>query len=91
MGGCHDLHGIGNMLAGGQGVEHALVVHGNAVAHADRGKFHGRSTGQPNACLDGICNLVQMQMPGNNFVLRVYDTNDWAGKFFLRQSKGAEK
>ena len=54
VGGGHDFHGIGDQLAAAQGIFHADVIHGDAVADADGGKFHRRAAGHVDAGLDGL-------------------------------------
>src|SRR5690606_25172006 len=41
----HVFHGVGNDLAAGQRIEHAVVAHGDAVIHGDRVEFLGHTAG----------------------------------------------
>ena len=45
MGRGHDLDGVGDELPGGQGIFHAGVVHGQAVADADDPELQGGAPG----------------------------------------------
>ena len=48
----HDLHRVGDVLARDQGVVHALVVHGEAVADADDVELQGQPAALLHAELD---------------------------------------
>src|SRR5690554_1338558 len=41
----HVLYGVGNDLPGGQGVQHAVVAHGDTVVHGDGVELLGHTTG----------------------------------------------
>ena len=64
------LDGICDDLARDQTVVHALMVHGDAVAHADGVDLQRRTAGHANARLHGVGNLLEVEVPWDNFVLR---------------------
>ena len=53
-----DLDRVGDDLAAGQRVAHALVVHRDAVADADGVELERRAAGHADAGLDGVGDLV---------------------------------
>ena len=65
MGGEHDLDGIGDELPGGQGVLHAGVVHGQAVADPDGAELKGDAAGVADAGLNRLGHRIQMGVTGD--------------------------
>ena len=65
----HGLGGVGDEVPGDQGVFHAYVAHGDAVAHGDGGELDGRAAGGPDAGLDGVGDLIQVHVAGDDLVI----------------------
>ena len=76
----HDgaFHGIGNDLARDERVVHALMVHGDAVAHADGADFEGDAAGHVDAGLHGLGDLVEVGVTGNDVVARAQHRDEGA-------------
>ena len=87
----HDLHGVGNVLPGGQGVEHALVVHGDAVADADGRELDGGAAGHADAGLHRLGDLVQVHVAGNDLIFGADHADDRPVQFLLGQAQGPEQ
>jgi len=88
MGHGRHLNGIGDEFPGRQGIVHAFVVHGNPVTDADGGKLHGSSPGHADAGFDGFDDIVQVHVPGNQFIGRVGNADQGAGNFMIRIAHG---
>ena len=91
MGVGHDLHGVRDVLTAGQREEHALVVHGNAVAHADGGELDRSATCHTDAGLHGLGDLVQMHVARDDLILSADHTDDGATQFLVCEAQGAEQ
>ena len=63
-----DLEAVGDSLTRHEAVVHTVVVHGDAVADTDRRDLDGDSAGHVNARLDGIGNLVEVVVAGDDVV-----------------------
>ena len=72
----HDLDGVGDELPGGQGIFHALVVHGHAVADADDPELQGGAAGHAHPGLGGLGDLVQVDVAGDEFVKGIGHPDD---------------
>ena len=70
------LNGVGDELPGGQGIFHALVVHGQTVADADDPELQGGAAGQAHPGLGGLGDLVQVQVAGDEFVKGIGHPDD---------------
>ena len=70
MGNRHRLAAIGDQLAGGEGILHADMPHGDAVAHADGREFDRHAARQTDAVLDGLRDVVQVVVPRHALRLR---------------------
>ena len=58
----HDFDGIRDQLPAGQGILHALMVHGDPVADADGAKFDRCASGQAHPGLNGFGDFIQVDM-----------------------------
>ena len=63
------LDRVGNDLAARERIAHAFVVHGDAIANADRGHLHWRAPCHAHACLHRISDGLQVNMTGDDLVL----------------------
>ena len=70
VGNRHRLAAIGDQLAGGEGILHADMPHGDAVAHADGREFDRHAARQTDAVLDGLRDVVQVVVPRHALRLR---------------------
>ena len=86
-----DLDGVGDDLTARQRVAHALVVHGDAVAHADRGELHRRAAGHADAGLHGLGDLIEHEMPGDHLVGRIDDGDQRPRDLFVGESVRLEQ
>jgi len=71
----HGLYAVGNELAAGQGVHHALVGHGYSVADGYGRKFHWYAACGGHAQLYRLGYAAQVKMAGDYLVEGVYDTD----------------
>lgn len=61
----HIFDAVGNKLARGQGIEHSLVSHGNAVVDCDCVEFSGDTAGLGNLFAYEFPDLVEMHVSGD--------------------------
>ena len=87
----HDLDGVGDELAARQGVLHALVAHGDAVADADGGKLHGRAAGHADARLHMLGDGAQVDVPGDDLVVGVDDPDQGTCDLLVGVAHGLEE
>ena len=87
----HDLDGVGDELPGGQGIFHALVVHGQAVADADDPELQGGAAGQAHPRLGGLGDLVQVEMAGDEFVKGIGHADDGLVDLPVGEAHGLEQ
>ena len=87
----HGLGGVGNEIPGDQGVLHADVAHGDAVAHGDGGELHRRAAGGADARLDGLGDLVQVHVAGDDLVVGAHHADEGALQLLLGVAQGVEQ
>ena len=85
------LDAVRNQLAAGQRVLHADVPHRNTVAHADCRHEDGRAARRAHTRLDGIGNLVQIDMAGDNLTVCGNHADDWALHLLVGQAAGTQQ
>ncbi len=76
---------------GGQGIFHALVVHGQAVADADDPELQGRAPGQAHPGGGRLGNLIQVDVAGDEFVEGIGDADEGTVDLPVRQAHGLKK
>src|SRR5690606_6905680 len=62
----HVLHGVGDDLAAGQRVQHAIVAHGDAVVHGDGVEFLGNATRLLDLAGDQLAQVLQVHVAGHD-------------------------
>ena len=87
----HGLGGVGDQVAGDQGIFHAHMAHGDAVAYGDGGELHGGAAGGADAGFDGFGDLVQIHVAGNDFVIGADHADQRALQLFLGVSQSVEQ
>ena len=85
------LDGVRNHLSAGERVAHALVVHGDAVADADGVYLQRSAAGHADAGLNGLGDLVQVGVAGNDLVLGRDNRHKWALEFLVGKAVGLEQ
>ena len=78
-------------IPGDQGVLHADVAHGDAVAHGDGGELHRRAAGGADARLDGLGDLVQVHVAGDDLVVGAHHADEGALQLLLGVAQGVEQ
>ena len=68
--------GVGDDVAGGQGVEHAGVTHGDAVVHGHRVELARDAAGFPDGLGNDAADLVEVDVAGQELIERVGDGDD---------------
>ena len=91
MGRGHDLDGVGDDLPGGQGIFHAGVVHGQAVADADDPELQGGAAIQTHPGLGRLGDLVQVDVPGDELVIGIGHADNGLVDLPVGQSHGLEE
>ena len=72
----NDLDGVGDQLAAGEGVFHAQVVHGEAVADADGVDLKGGAARHANATFGGVGDRPEGLVAGDHFVVGADDADE---------------
>ena len=65
----HGLHAVADQLTGGQGVLHAHMAHGDAIAHADGRDQDGGAARHLHTGLHGIGDLIQIHVAGHDLAV----------------------
>ena len=87
----HGLGGVGDQLPGDQGVFHAHVAHGDAVADGNGGEFDGGASGQADAGLHRLANFIQVHVPRYDLVLGADYADEGALQLLLGVAQGVEE
>ena len=72
----HRLDAVGDQLARGERILHAVVAHGDAVVDADGVEQERHAAGGPHALLDVVAHGLQMDVPGNDVDVAVADGDE---------------
>ena len=91
MGQHHGLGGIGDQVPGDQGILHAHVAHGDAVAHGDGREFDGRAPGGADAGFHRLHDLVDVHMTGHDLVEGADHAHQRALQLFLGEAQGVQQ
>ena len=67
------------------------MIHGQSVADADDAELEGRSAGDAHTGLDGLDDVAQVRVAGNNLVPGVGDADDGTPDLLVRQAHGLEE
>ena len=81
------FRGIRDQISRDEGILHAGMTHCNAVAYSDRGNQHRESAGLGYAQLDCFGDLVEVHMPGNDFIVGTDHCNERLFHLFLRHAE----
>ena len=84
----HGLYAVGDELTAGQGIHHALVRHGNAVADGDGGELHGHAARHENALLRRVGNAAQVEVAGNDLIEGVHNADERLAAYVLLKMTG---
>ena len=76
MGHEHGLHAVADQLTGGQGILHAHMAHGDAVAHADGRDQDGGTARHLDTGLDGIGDLIQIHVAGHDLTVGAHHADE---------------
>ena len=87
MGHNEGFRGIRDQISRDEGILHAGMTHGDAVADSDRGDQHRKAARLGHAQLDCFGDLVEVHMPGNDFIIRADHRNERLFHLFLRHAE----
>ena len=87
----HGLHAVADQLPAGQGVLHAHMAHGDAVAHADSGDHEGRAACCLNASFHGVGELVQVHVAGDDVAVGADYGDERLFQILGRAAQGIEQ
>jgi len=87
----HVLHAVGNDVATRQGVQHAIVSHGNAVVNGNGVEFGGKTTQLFDFRLDQLPHIVQVSVPGHKLSERIDHGDDGFAKLPIGHAVGLPK
>ena len=85
------LEAVGDGFARHERVVHAVVVHGDAVAHADGGDLEGHAASHVDAGLHGFADLIEVVVTGDDVVAGVEHRDKRALQFLVGQAVGLEQ
>ena len=84
----HVFDAVGDDLARGQRVEHAVVAHGDAVVHGDGVEFRGEASEGFDPLFDVLADFVQVHVARHELGERVGDADDRAAELLLAHAVG---
>ena len=87
----HGLGGIGDQVPRDQGILHADVAHGDAVAHGDGREFDGRAAGGADSGFHRLHDLVDIHMAGHDLVEGADHAHQGALQLFPGKAQGVEQ
>ncbi len=87
----HGLSGVGDQVPGDQGIFHPHMTHGDAVAHGDGGELHGGAAGRPDASLNGLGDLIQVHVAGDDLIIRADHADEGALQLLPGVAQGIEQ
>ena len=91
MGRKHNFDGIRNQLSRAEGIFHALMVHGQAVADADGVELKGDSACVADTGLHGLANLPQMAVTRDIIAGGVDNRHKRPLHLILTDTQGSQK
>ncbi|MCY1310239.1 hypothetical protein D9M70_604100 [compost metagenome] len=89
MGIDHIFNRVGDQLARRQGIEHAVMAHGDAVIDRDGVEFLGNAASCFNFARDELAEVLQMHMARHELGERVHHSNNWLAKILILHAGGA--
>ena len=89
MGIGHELHRVGNEIAAGQRIEHAIVAHGNAIVHRNGVELFGHSASLLDFPGHQLPHVFQVHMAGHKLGERIGDRNDGFVKIPILHAGGS--
>ena len=87
----HGLHAVADELAGSEAVLHAHMAHGDAVADADGRDEDGGAACHLDACLDGVGDLIQIHVAGDDLTVGTHHTDEGAVQLFRGVAQGVKQ
>ena len=87
MGHGHTFRAVTDQISCYQGIFHADVSHGDAVAYGDGGEYNGGAAGHGNAHFYRFHNFIQVHMPRNDFIIGADNTDEGTLSFLFRYSQ----
>ena len=85
------LEAVGDGFARHERVVHAVVVHGDAVAHADGGDLERHAACHVDAGLHGFADLIEVVVTGDDIVTGVEHRDKRALQLLVGQAVGLEQ
>ena len=89
MGIDHVFDAVGDQLARGQAVEHAVMAHGDAVIDGDGVEFLGDAAGRLDLARDQLAEILQMHMAGHELGEGIGDGDDRLAEIPVLHAGGA--
>ena len=87
----HGLGGVGDQVTGDQGVLHADVAHGDAVAHGNGGELHRSAAGGADTRLHGLGDLVQIHVAGHDLIVGAHHADEGTLQLLLGVAQSIEQ
>ena len=88
---CQRLNRVRDQFTGRQRVLHADVTHCNAVAYADRRNDNRRAACHGYTCLDCVCNLIEVNMAGDDLGVSRDNADDRAVHLLIGHTAGTQQ
>lgn len=85
----HVLHGVGDDLAAGQRIQHAVVAHRDAVVHGDGVEFLGDAADLLDLARDQLAEVLQVHVAGHELGEGVGDGDDRLVEVSILHAGGA--
>ena len=87
----HELNGVGDVLTGREGIAHAGVSHGDAVADADGAELERDAAGQVYPFFDKLGEITQMKVTGNDLVPGIGDADKRPFEILVSHAQGVQE
>jgi hypothetical protein len=89
MGVDHVLDRVGNQVARGQGIEHALVAHRDAVVDGDGVEFLGDAARPFDLAGHHLAQVLEVDMARHELDEGIDDRDDWLAEILIGHAGGA--
>ncbi len=89
MGIDHVFDTVGNDLARGQGIEHPVMAHGDAVIHGNGVEFLGNTARRFDLARDKLAQILKVDMAGHELGKAVHDRDDRLAEIAVGHAGGA--
>ena len=88
MGIHHVFHAVGNHVSARQGIQHAVMAHGNAIVHRNRIELFGNTASRLDLTCHELAQVFQMHMPWYKLREGIHNRNNRFLKISVFHARG---